>query len=183
VILYALLAVLLWPVTRDRPARFTAGRAVGQRAAQALWLVLWASLAFFAVAPAARAPQAISSTFAGMASGQPGWLAWCERHAASLLAGQGLLASVLLAAACAVVAAGAFLPARATRATLVLAVAVAAFIWLAEGLGGIFTGAGTDPNSGPLLVLLALAFWPTPTPAPTPAPTPTPAPAPAPEGA
>jgi len=183
VILYALLAVLLWPVTRDRPARFTAGRAVGQRAAQALWLVLWASLAFFAVAPAARAPQAISSTFAGMAPGQPGWLAWCERHAASLLAGQGLLASVLLAGACAVVAAGAFLPARATRATLVLAVAVAAFIWLAEGLGGIFTGAGTDPNSGPLLVLLALAFWPTPTPAPTPAPTPTPAPAPAPEGA
>jgi hypothetical protein len=33
-------------------------------------------------------------------------------------------------------------------------------IWIAEGLGGILTGGGTDPNSGPLLALLALAYWP-----------------------
>jgi hypothetical protein len=37
---------------------------------------------------------------------------------------------------------------------------VAAALWLAEGLGGILTGSGTDPNTGPLLALLALAFWP-----------------------
>jgi hypothetical protein len=34
-------------------------------------------------------------------------------------------------------------------------------IWVvAEGFGGILAGGGTDPNSGPLLVLLALAYWP-----------------------
>ena len=160
VIIYALLAVLLWPAAGDRAAPFVAGRAVGAPAARVLWLILWASLAYFALQPASRAPQAISGMISAMAPGQPGWLAWTGNHAASLLSHHGLLASMLLAAACAVVAAGAWLPARAARAALVLAVAVAAAIWIAEGLGGIFTGAGTDPNSGPLLILLALAYWP-----------------------
>ncbi len=34
-------------------------------------------------------------------------------------------------------------------------------IWVTgENFGGILTGQATDPNTGPLLVLLALAFWP-----------------------
>jgi hypothetical protein len=66
------------------------------------------------------------------------------------------------------VAIGTFLPVRVARATVLLATVLAAFIWLAEGMGGIFTGAGTDPNSGPLLALLAVAFWPV-VPAVTPA--------------
>jgi hypothetical protein len=160
VILYALLALLLWPPATDREARFVAGRAVGEKTARALWLALWASLAFFALQPAARAPQALSGAIGDMAAGQPGWLGWLDTRTASLLAGQGLLVSVLLAAAFAVVAIGPFLPVRAARATIVLAVVLAAFLWLAQGLGGIFTGGGTDPNSGPLLALLALSFWP-----------------------
>ncbi len=164
VILYALLVVLLWPAARDRDAPFAAGRAVGKRAARVRWLVLWASLAFFALLPSSRAPGAASGIFSGMASGQPGWLSWLDTRTASVLTGQGLLTSVLLAAALAAVAASAFGPVRAARAGVVLAVLVAAFIWLAEGLGGILTGGGTDPNSGPLLALLAIAFWPGPAP-------------------
>ncbi len=160
VILYALLAVLLWPADRDRTAPFIAGRAVGRRVAQALWLVLWASLAFFALQPASRAPRAISGTFSGMASGQPGWLAWIDHHAASALGSQGLPASIVLAVALAVVAVGPYLPVRMARATVVLAIVLAVIIWLAEGMGGLFTGSGTDPNSGPLLALLAVPFWP-----------------------
>ena len=42
-----------------------------------------------------------------------------------------------------------------------LAIVVAALIWVfAEALGGILAGGGTDLNSGPLLALLALAYWP-----------------------
>jgi hypothetical protein len=178
VILYALLAVLLWPADRDRAAPFIAGRAVGRRVAQALWLVLWASLAFFALQPAARAPRAISGMISNMASGQPGWLAWIDQHAASALGRQGLAASIVLATALVVVAAGPYLPTRLARAAIALAVVLAVAIWLAEGLGGLFTGGGTDPNSGPLLALLAVAFWPT-APRPT---VPSPA-ATAPEGA
>ena len=160
VILYALLAVLLWPADRDRAAPFVAGRAVGRGVARGLWLVLWASLAFFALQPASRAPRAISAMIAAMAAGQPGWLAWIDDHAASALDRQGLAASIVLAAALAVVAAAPFLPARPSRAALILAIVLAVLIWLAEGLGGMLTGGGTDPNSGPLLALLAVAFWP-----------------------
>ncbi len=160
VILYALLAVLLWPADRDPAASFVAGRAVGRGVARGLWLVLWASLAYFALQPASRAPRAISGMFAGMAAGQPGWLAWLDQHAASTLGHQGLVASIVLAIALAVVAVGPCLPTRLARAALVLAIVLTVVIWLAEGLGGLFTGGGTDPNSAPLLALLAVAFWP-----------------------
>jgi hypothetical protein len=34
-------------------------------------------------------------------------------------------------------------------------------IWaVGENFGGILTGQATDPNTGPLLALAALAFWP-----------------------
>ncbi|HEY2287928.1 MAG TPA: hypothetical protein VGH88_19475, partial [Streptosporangiaceae bacterium] len=46
------------------------------------------------------------------------------------------------------------------RPVIVLALVLAAFLWLAQGLGGVFTGGSTDPSSGPLLILLALAYWP-----------------------
>jgi hypothetical protein len=92
--------------------------------------------------------------------GEPAWLTWIDTHAASALSRHGLLASIVLAAVLIVIALGTHLPLRAARATIILAVAAAAVLWLAEGLGGIFTGSGTDPSTGPLLALLALAFWP-----------------------
>jgi hypothetical protein len=163
VIIYALLAVLLWPSDRHTAtAPFTAARAVGAPVARALWLVLWASLAYFALIPGNRAPQALHDMISGMASGEPGWLAALDNHAASLLAHQGLAASIVLAVALAVIAIGVYLPRPAARATLVLAIVVAALIWVfGEAFGTILTGGGTDPNSGLLLILLALVYWPT----------------------
>lgn len=161
VLLYALLAILLWPIANDRPAPFVAGRTIGTLAARGIWLIVWGSLAGLAMQPAARAPQAISGMISDMAPGEPGWLAWTVSHAASALSHRGLPASVLLAAALAVVAAAACLPGRPPRAAVVLAIVIAAVIWVAEGLGGILTGSGTDPNSGPLLALFALSYWPT----------------------
>jgi hypothetical protein len=161
VIIYALLAVLLWPADRDVSARFVAARAVGAHVARALWLVLWLSEAYFALTPANRAPQAASGMIAGMESGEPGWLSAIERGGASLVASQGLAASVVLAVALAAIAVGVYLPRPFAKATVALAIVVALVIWVvAEGLGGILAGGGTDPNSGPLLVLLALAYWP-----------------------
>jgi hypothetical protein len=165
VIIYALLAVLLWPADRlvvsGAPAPFVAARAIGAPAARALWLVLWGSLAYFALTPANRAPQAQHDMIARMASGELGWLAALDKHSAALVAHQGLAASIVLAVALIIVAVGAYLPPPAARATLILAIVVAAVIWVVgEALGTILTGGGTDPNSGPLLALLALAYWP-----------------------
>jgi len=162
VIIYALLAVLLWPADRDAtPAPFTAARAVGAPAARALWLVLWLSQAYFALLPANRAPQALHGMIAGLASGEPGWLGAIDRSAASLTSHQGLTASVVLALALAAIAVGVYLPAPAARAAVVLAIVVAAVIWVVgQAFGGILAGRATDPGSGPLLLLLALAYWP-----------------------
>jgi hypothetical protein len=168
VIIYALLAVLLWPADRGAvPAPFVAARAVGARAARALWLVLWLSLAYFSLIPANRAPQALHDMISGLANGEPGWLASLDNHAASLLAHQGLAASIVLAVVLALIAIGEFLPAPAARAAVIAAIILAGLIWVfGEDLGAIFTGSGTDPNSGPLLALLALAYWPARTTAP-----------------
>ncbi|MGD0702383.1 MAG: hypothetical protein ABSA02_21190 [Trebonia sp.] len=161
VIIYALLAVLLWPADRAASAPFTAARAVGAHVARALWLVLWLSLAYFALTPANRAPQALNGMIANMESGEPGWLSAIDRGAASLVAGQGLAASIVLAVALVLIAIGVYLPKPAAKATLGLAIVVAVVIWfVGEGLGTILTGGGTDPNSGPLLVLLTLTYWP-----------------------
>jgi len=129
--------------------------------ARALWFVLWASLAYFALLPGNRAPQALNGMIAGMAGGEPGWLAALENHAASLVAHQGLAASIVLATALVVIAAGVFLPGPAGRAVVVLAIVVAAAIWVfGEAFGAILAGGATDPNSGLLLILLAAAYWP-----------------------
>jgi hypothetical protein len=180
VIIYALLAVLLWPADRggspargnrgetpagaDRggtPAPFPAARAVGAQVARALWLVLWLSLAYFALLPANRTSQALTGMIASMASGEPGWLAAIDQNAAALVARQGLAASVVLAIALVLIAVGVYLPASAARAAIVLALVVATVIWVVgEAFGTILAGGATDPNSGLLLILLALAYWP-----------------------
>jgi hypothetical protein len=67
----------------------------------------------------------------------------------------------MLAAALALVAAGVYLPGPAARGTLILAVLIAAAIWVVgQAFGAILAGGATDPNSGLLLILLALAYWP-----------------------
>jgi hypothetical protein len=160
VIIYAILAVLLWPTDRDGP--FEAARPLGATPARLVWLILWGSLAWFSSGPAAsRTAQAMHDMIAGMATGEPGWLASLDRNAASLVAGQGTTVAVILAVVFGLIAAGVFLPVPAARAALVLAVATAAVIWVVgENFGAIFTGSGTDPNTGPLLMLLAAAYWP-----------------------
>jgi hypothetical protein len=168
VILYALLAVLLWPTASDgrAAAPFVAARRVGPATARAVWLVLWGSLAYFAVTAANRTAQGLHDMVAGMASGEPGWLASVNRGAAGLLAHRGLAASVVLAALLVAIATAILLPARAARVAVVLAVILALVIWVVgQDMGTILTGGATDPNSGLLLALLSLAYWPAAPPA------------------
>ena len=162
VLLYAVLAVLLWPTDRAGTAsRCIAGRCVGDRVAQGVWVVLWGLLAYFAVLGANRSPQGLNQLMSQIANGQPRWLAGLDHHVANLLAHRGLGVSVALAVLLGVIAAGAFLPAQGARVIAVLAFGLGAVIWIVgENFGGIFTGSGTDPNSGPLLMLIAVAFWP-----------------------
>ncbi len=57
-------------------------------------------------------------------------------------------------------AVGVYLPPGAANATLVVAVVVSLLWWVVgEDLGQLFTNGATDVNTGPLLILLALAYW------------------------
>ena len=93
VLLYALLAVLLWPADREPPAAsvaWPARRSVTPGVRSASRLAVWLGLAGLALLPASRAPQAISDMIAGTAPGEPAWLAWIDNHAARALARHGL---------------------------------------------------------------------------------------------
>jgi hypothetical protein len=179
VILYALMAVLLWPARAGRPRpdgrlgsdvrlgsdgqprSFVAAGPLGGGAARAVWLVLWGSLAYFSVMSANRTAQGLHDLVAGMADGEPDWLASVNRGAAGVLAHRGLPLSIVLAVAFGAIAIGIFLPVPAVRGTVVLAIVMSASIWVvAQDLGALLAGGATDPNSGPLLILTALAYWP-----------------------
>ena len=169
-LLYALLAVLVWPA---RPARMgsrvagsrvagsvAAGSGLGTRWSRLPWLLLWLSSAYFLLQGQVRGPGVLRTTIAGLTAGEPGWLASIDRSVAAAVGSGGGVISIALAVAFALIGISIYLPA-ATRPALVLAIISAAVIWvLGENLGGIFTGTGTDPNTGPLLILLAAAYWP-----------------------
>ena len=119
VLLYAVLAVLLWPA--DRPTAttgFIAARAVGASVARGVWIVLWGLLGCVALLGANRSPQGLHQIVSQMATGQPHWLAGLDHHVANLLAHRGLGFSVVLAVLLGVIAVGVFLPARLARSPL-----------------------------------------------------------------
>ncbi len=157
---YALLAVLLWPSEgSDKP--FVAARTVGVTAAKAIWAVVWGVLAVLSVVGSGRSPQALHDLMAGLNSGQPGWLAHIDRSSESLFLHHGTTMAILLAVVCVIVAVGVFGPPQVAQFTVVLAIVAFALIWVAvQNFGGILAGGATDPNSGLLVILLALIYWP-----------------------
>jgi hypothetical protein len=174
VVLYAVIALLVWPggdgsSLLSTPSVFGAGEGgrqptafgglIGRSGALLVWLALWGSFAWFLLQPANRSPSAIGSAVGGMASGQPGWIRGMETGLGRTMAHHGTEVSIVLAVLCGLLALGVW-----SRHTLPLAVVVAVQLgvafWVTEAFGGIFTGSGTDPNSGLPLVLLACCYWP-----------------------
>jgi hypothetical protein len=156
--LYALVALLLWP--RDGSAgRSTAETSILRRAAPLAWLLVWAGEAYLALLPANDSPAALHAMLAGMADGEPRQLAALDRLLGRLVAHHSAVGPVFgaLFALCALAV---FVPRRLAKPLYALAMVLAAITWVGQDFGGILTGHGTDPNSGPLLCLLALAYWP-----------------------
>ena len=161
-VLYALLAVLAWP---PRPGRqggnsVADGSPLRRGGARLAWLTLWVSMAYLVLQPSGRSPRALHDLLSGLAGTTPGWIASADRGAAAAAGSHGTIASAVIAAIFVLIGAG-VLGRATTRPALVAAVIAALAIWSAgENFGAIFTGQGTDPNTGPLLILLAAAFWP-----------------------
>jgi hypothetical protein len=164
VIIYAMLAVVLWPASAGaRQGTGTGARtASGSRpAAKALWLLLWGGLAVVSLWQAAAAPEAIRRWITEMSAGQPRWLASADSAVAAALAHHGAQLSLALAGVLTVIAAAVFMPDRIRRAVLGVAGVLSVLVWtIGQGFGGVLTGMATDPNSGLLLLLTVAAYWP-----------------------
>lgn len=162
VILYALVAILAWPSpSGDRQhATVADGSPFGARWSRRLWLVLWGSSAYLMLQAPNRAAGALRASIAGLAAGEPHWIAALDDASAGAAGRAGTLLPVLLAGGFATIGVAIFVPATA-RLAVGLSIFAALSIWaLGENFGGILTGQATDPNTGPLLALVALAFWP-----------------------
>ncbi len=67
---------------------------------------------------------------------------------------------VVMAILLAIVAIGVYLPPSCANVTVVLAIVLGGAFWVVgENFGALFTNGATDVNSGPLLMLLAAAYW------------------------
>lgn len=162
-LLYAFIAVLVWPSAAREAAGDQAGRSVatGSRlgsAAIIAWVVFWLGSAALLLQPANLARRALPDAIAGQADGEPRWIAAMDRGVAGAIGQNGVAVTVALAVIFVIIAAGLLVP-RLSTPTVILAIVAAIAIGLVgQDLGGIFTGQGTDPGSGPLLILLAVAY-------------------------
>ena len=173
VVFYGLLAVLLWPtgagaaaetkvLSPPTPPPFQAAAKIGARAARIVWLVVWGLLAVLALLPRNRDAGAAQDAVNDSNAGAPAGLVWLDDRVADLVAGRGLTVAIVLAALFALVAVSVLLPWRRAAVTgVVLALVLAAVMWVfGQGFGMPFQGMATDPNSAPLLALLAAVYWP-----------------------
>jgi hypothetical protein len=125
-----------------------------------VWALLWAGLGYLILQPASRASGSVSAMLTEMKDGEPGWIASLDSGLARGLAGHGTAVAIVLAILCTAAVLGIAAPPRLTRFGVIAAALAGLAFWILQDFGEIFTGQGTDPNSGPLLIALAAAFWP-----------------------
>lgn len=162
VVLYAFVSILVWPSRESQPGAAGSPATwgpLGVVPARVLWVALWGSFSYFLLLSVNRSPSAIGQAITGMAGDEPAWVRSIVTNLGSVAAHHGTELSIGLAVLCGFIAVG-ILERRLLRVSLVGAAAFGVTCWVAQAFGGIFTGQGTDPNSGILLVLLAACFWP-----------------------
>jgi hypothetical protein len=167
VFMYALIGLLAWPTNREPDdasvgvASSAAARGVGGSAtALVVWAGYWSLAAVLFLLPHNRTTTSISGAITGMQSGEPNAYSHFLHGVGSTLSSTGTEWAWLLAALSLVVGFGPLLSRRPGAFLAVGAVLSVAWWVSGQGLGGIFTGSGTDPNTGPLIVVLALAMTP-----------------------
>lgn len=158
VALYGLVALFAWPARPGATRRSVRVGLLGPGAARLAVAALWALGAGLLLQPANLAPGALSGELVAAAGGEPRWLAAPIGRLAHAIGAAGRPVTLALAATMLLVALGLLVP-RLAGAAIMVAVLVSLAIWVfAQALGGIATGTATDPNSGPLLALLAMAL-------------------------
>src|SRR6266516_4055965 len=168
-LLYAIAAVVLFPRGRPRDDATTAAEAgvIGQWSRVA-WLALWIGAAFFTALPQAGEGGLVFMLFTNESEAPGALRSMDAAELGWLTVGHTTIVGIAMAVACLAVGFGVFLGVgfgaflgALPRLFLSLGVLIALAGWVAvQNLGGILTGSTSDVGTGPVLILLALAFWP-----------------------
>lgn len=157
-LLYIVAGLLVWPRDRSRTEPRTGGGLPRERCAAVAWAALWLGSAALWLIPANRSADALHDQIAGAPSGAS-WLSGLHATVASAAAGHGPVIALVAAGLSAAIGLGA-LSVRLTGAVVALSVVIALIYFvIGQGMGGILTGSGTDPGTGPLIVWLAVALY------------------------
>lgn len=151
VLLYGLIGMLVWPSAR------VAGL-LSARGARVMWAALWLVMAWLWLGPASSGSHSVSNVLEEGGSGM-GWLTSVQHWVAGWTAGGGLVIALVFAILSAVIAIGVATD-RWAKPLLWLSIAMNLVLWVVgQGFGEMFAGGATDPNAGPLFILLAFAMF------------------------
>jgi hypothetical protein len=151
VLLYALIGLIVWPTTRP-------GGLLGVRGSRIAWCSLWLVMAYLWLQAPSANPNAISAALYAAPSGMV-WLSSLQIHVANAVAGAGVPIAFALAALSAAIGIAVAADWRAKQFLIAAVVLNLAYWVLGQGFGGIFAGGATDPNAGPLFVLLSYVIY------------------------
>jgi hypothetical protein len=147
VFLYGLVGLMVWPAARP-------GGLLGVRGARTAWCALWLVMAWLWLEEPSAGHAAISGALEAAPSGMV-WLSSLQIDLAHDIAGANVAIALVLSALSAAIGIAVAANWRA-RTFLWVAIALNLAYWvLGQGFGGMFQGGATDPNAGPLFVLLA----------------------------
>ena len=149
-ILYAVIAVLAWPMNNasgdDRPSWL----------AIPAWCTLWLAGAALQLFSGNNSPRSFTVMLRGAQSGAPQWIAAIDGHLARVSI-PGWVPALVIALSV-LVAVWALVPGATRQLSFGVGAIIALTGWLLfQGLGDLTSGQATDPNTGPLIVLLAVA--------------------------
>jgi hypothetical protein len=159
VLLYVVIGILIWSGRRGGGRSAAGGGALGDRRGLIAWSAVWLCSAALWVAALVRPVYSISGSLIEASGDSMPWLGGLQRSLAASLSGDGKPIAAALLLLSLLIAAGVW--SRWRRETLLLGALLSLVYWvLGQSLGGLTTGSATDPNVGPLFLLLAVALWP-----------------------
>lgn len=172
-LLYAVLGLLAWPAPRRTPAALPAeggssaqgARAVGAEAsggpsrwALGVWCALWVGGAALYLERAHPLRLLLRANLEEAGVGNRAWLVDLDRRVSALVTPHATAVAAALIALDLLVGLG-VLVRRTRRAALVVGIALSALFWVVgQDLGGVLSAGATDPDTAPLVVLLALVL-------------------------
>jgi hypothetical protein len=150
-----------------------------------LWMLVWLGGALYQLLPGQNSLTDIKAMILGNASGAPNWLNATDIHTANIIngfgkstqsmvgmhmtmaqmaqmpirQGSGYLFILILAIVQVCIGIGVLRSGAVRKVAIVSGIVLSLVFWVVgQSLGSYYTGLATDPNTGPLLVLLGLAI-------------------------